>query len=72
MKTKDGTVSELEALVLRLREQGALQISVSKGDTAITATFAPVMPRSQIPEVEDKKAEPVKDEEDLAYWSSSN
>jgi hypothetical protein len=67
-----GIVSELEALVLRLREQGAVQISVTKGDTSLTATFAPALRQSNIPNVEENgKSEPVKEEDDLAYWSAN-
>jgi hypothetical protein len=77
--TKGGTaINELEALVLRLREKGALQISVTKGDTSVTATFAPVMRPTDLPEAEENRdtktpTERVKDEQDdLAYWSSTN
>jgi hypothetical protein len=70
--TDDGIVTELESLVLRLRERGAVQISVTKGDTSLTATFAPVLRESTIPNSEENgKSEPVKEEDDLAYWSSN-
>jgi hypothetical protein len=79
--TKGGTATnELEALVLRLREQGAIQISVTKGDTSITATFAPVMRPSQLPfddgegKGEEDAKTPVNSHEndnDLAYWSAN-
>jgi hypothetical protein len=77
--TKGGTaINELEALMLRLREQGAIQISVTKGDTSITATFAPVMRPSQFPsdgEESDSASKPPanshENDNDLAYWSAN-
>ena len=69
-----GIVSELEALVWRLKDKGAVQIAVSLGDASITATFPPTMRPSSLPGVDEDEAnaeQSKKEDNDLAYWSSN-